>query len=70
LNSHHEKFISGRSFVFITPYKGKKSGAFQENWLRHVKWLKRSSVESERFGFAWTLKAALGRAGIIDPGYN
>jgi len=27
---------SGRSFVFITPYKGKKSGAFQEKRLRRL----------------------------------
>jgi hypothetical protein len=31
------EFISGRSFVFITPYKGKKSGAFQKKWLRGLR---------------------------------
>src|SRR4029077_2039369 len=31
--------------VFITPYKGKKSRAFQEKWLRHIKSLKRDTLK-------------------------
>src|SRR4029077_16059123 len=31
--------ISGLHCCSSPLYKGKKSGAFQEKWLRHVKWL-------------------------------
>jgi hypothetical protein len=36
-------------FVFLSssPYKGKKTGAFQEKWLRHVKSLKREALKRE-----------------------
>jgi uncharacterized protein YbbK (DUF523 family) len=35
----HRVVVSACLCVFIAPYKGKKSGAFQEKWLRRVKWL-------------------------------
>ncbi|PYK20447.1 MAG: hypothetical protein DME55_02140 [Verrucomicrobia bacterium] len=34
-------------FEFVTPYKGKKSGAFQKKWLRQVKWLNREALKRE-----------------------
>jgi len=34
-----------------SPYKGKKWGAFQEKWLRHVKSLKREALKRSESAF-------------------